>query len=303
MRTPIWLILLYLISFSFSAPSNAKTLDKIMAVVQGNPILLSDVKKLRSQIEGSPMLRNFFRFEGATTQENVLNRLIEDEIVRSRLKEIGGEVSGETVNREIEEIARKNKISVAQLRNILKEQRVDFNSYFDALKSNIEKQIIISREIQTTGSTLTDEEIKTKFRRQIPPEYKVSIIIEKNSAENKKSLDEIAAKFKQGKLLPEKLREQPSYSDLGWLKQDEIAPQFKEGMKTAQAGTAVGPINNSGQLQLLFIENTRHGSEEQFEAIKTQFRDSIERADEEKKFALWIDKMKNELEVTISSFR
>ena len=279
----------------------AKTLDKVVAVVQGKAILLSDVQSLRSQVESSPLLRGFYSIEGGINDQNILNRLVEDQIVRARLKELGTEVTGDSVNREIEEISKKNKLSTAQLKGVLKKQGVDFDNYFEALKSQIERRIIYNREISSSGSTLTDEELKAVYKTKAPPELKVSVVVDTATPKNKKLLEEIATQFKSGKITTEKLKEHPGYVDLGWVQQDEVADHFKKLMKTNTAGSVVGPVKKDGKFQLLLVEETRKGSDEQFEKVKDHFRGSVEDLETDKKFKNWFEKQKNQLEVTINS--
>lgn len=112
--------ILLLAALVFTAAHAKKTLDRVVAVVQGKAILLSDVQSLHSQVESSELLRGFYKIDGGITDQNILNRLVEDQIIRARLKELGTEVTGDSVNREIEEIARKNRFGVPQLKAVLK---------------------------------------------------------------------------------------------------------------------------------------------------------------------------------------
>lgn len=293
---------LLLFSLFVSFFSHAKLLDKVVAVVQGKAILLSDIQSLRQQIQKSPLLKNFYPIEGELNDEKLLNRLVENQIIRVRLKEIGSEITPESVNREIDGIAKKNKLSSSQLKQMLKQQGVDFENYFNALKSSIERRSLYHREIQTSGSTLSDDELKSIFKNKAPTEYKLGIIIDKATSENQKLLEDIKIQFKSGKISPQKLKEHPNYVDLGWLPIEEVAENFKKQISSAsQSGEAFGPVKKSGKLQLLLVENTRKGSDEQFVAVKERFKDSIEEEEIDKKFKIWVEKKKNELEVTINS--
>lgn len=292
---------IFLFSVFVSVFSNAKVLDKIVAVVQGKAILLSDIQSLRQQIQKSALLKNFYPIEGQLTDEKLLNHLVENQVIRVRLKEMGSEISAESVNREIDGIAKKNKLSTNQLKQMLKQQGVDFENYFNALKSSIERRSLFQREIQTGGSTLSEEELKSIYKNKAPIEFKLGIIIEKNSSENKKLLENIKTRFKSGKLLPEKLKDYPGYVELGWLPIEEVSEAFKKQLSSAsQSGDAFGPLKRSDKLQLLLVENTRKGSDEQFIAVKERFKDSIEEEELDKKFKIWVEKKKNELEVTIN---
>lgn len=293
---------LLLFSLFVSFFSYGKLLDKVVAVVQGKAILLSDIQSLRQQIQKSPLLKNFYPIEGELNDEKLLNRLVENQIIRVRLKEIGSEITPESVNREIDGIAKKNKLSSGQLKQMLKQQGVDFENYFNALKSSIERRSLYHREIQTSGSTLSDDELKSIFKNKAPTEYKLGIIIDKATSENQKLLEDIRIQFKSGKISPQKIKEHPNYVDLGWLPVEEVAETFKKQISSAsQSGEAFGPVKKNGKLQLLLVENTRKGSDEQFVAVKERFKDSIEEEELDKKFKVWVEKKKNELEVTINS--
>jgi len=292
---------LFLLALLFSTTLSAKTLDKVVAVVQGKPILLSDVQSLRAQVQNSTLLRGFYKIEGGITDRTILNRLVEDQIVRARLKELGTEISGDSVNREIEEICRKNKLTVVQLKDILKKQKVDFTNYFDALKSQIERRVIFNREIANNAAALSDEELKAVYRTKAPPAYKLSILVDGDSSANKKILEEIGAGFKKGSVSEAKLKDHPGYVDLGWMMATEVAEHFKKGLQKAQAKSFVGPIKKDGKYQLLIVENIQRGSDEQFERVKESFRNSVDDLETEKKFAIWFEKQKNQLEVNVNS--
>ena len=292
---------IFLFSLFVSVFVNAKVLDKIVAVVQGKAILLSDIQSLRLQIQKSPLRKNFYPIEGQLTDEKLLNHLVENQVIRARLKEIGSDISAESVNREIDGIAKKNKFSTNQLKQMLKQQGVEFENYFNALKSSIERRSLFHREIQTGGSTLSEEELKNIYKNKAPVEFKLGIIIEKNSSENLKLLENIKNRFKSGKVPPEKLKDYPGYVELGWLPIEEVSEAFKKQLSSAsQSGDAFGPLKKGDKLQLLLVENTRKGSDEQFLAVKERFKDSIEEEELDKKFKIWIEKKKNELEVTIN---
>lgn len=292
---------LLILSLFFFTTLNAKTLDKVVAVVQGKPILLSDVQSLRAQVQNSNLLRGFYKIDGGINDQTILKRLVEDQIVRARLKELGTEISGDSVNREIEEICRKNKLTVVQLKDILKKQKVDFSNYFDALKSQIERRVIFNREIANNAAALSDEELKAVYRTKAPPSYKLSILVDGDSAANKKILEEIGAGFKKGSVTEAKLKDHPGYVDLGWMMATEVAEHFKKGLQKAQAKSFVGPIKKDGKYQLLIVENIQRGSDEQFERVKESFRNSVDDLEAEKKFALWFEKQKNQLEVSINT--
>jgi peptidyl-prolyl cis-trans isomerase SurA len=293
--------ILIALALLISTTLESKTLDKVVAVVQGKPILLSDVQGLRSQVQGSPLLKNFYRIQGGINDKTILNRLVEDNIVRSRLKELGTEISGDSVNKEVEAIAKNNKLTVTQLKGILKKQGVDFDNYFDALKSQIERRVIYNREISSNSPGLSDEELKSVYRTKAPPAYKLSILVDDATAKNKKLLEEIAAQFKGGKVNAEKLKEHPGHVDLGWMMASEVAEHFKKGLEKASTGSTVGPIKKDGKHQLLLVESMQRGSDEQFEKVKDSFRASLDDLESEKKFEIWFEKQKNQLEVSVNS--
>ncbi len=69
----------------------------------------------------------------------------------------------------------------------------------------------------------------------------------------------------------------------------------------AQVGDVIGPLKKDGKYQLLLVEGSQKGgSDAQFEKNKEGFRASISEQESDEKFKIWLEKQKNQLEVTIN---
>ena len=144
-----------------SAPPGAAgdvTLDAIEAVVNEAVVLESDVAaevafvRRQSALEGQPLP------DEATLRARVRERLIDREVQRQHARRLGVSVDAPTVNRAIEDVARRNNLTVAQLRDTLRAQGLDYERY----RSSIEHEVLLQRLVQrdvAPGTRVSEQEI------------------------------------------------------------------------------------------------------------------------------------------------
>jgi len=96
--------------------SHAELLDRVVAVVGDEPILQSDVLKLKKDVAATPALAGAYRLSpGETNFDKILDRMIEDKIIKQSVKELDIGVSDAEVENQISTIAKQNKLTLNQL--------------------------------------------------------------------------------------------------------------------------------------------------------------------------------------------
>lgn len=119
-------------------------LDSIVAVVNDNVVLASDVDAEtrflinQSQSEGNTLP------SGATLRERVVDRLIDQEVRAQHARRLGVSIDANAVNRAIEQIAGSNNIDVPRLRDTLRAQGFDYSRF----RRNIEQELLLQQLVQ-----------------------------------------------------------------------------------------------------------------------------------------------------------
>ena len=140
-----------------AAPGDVR-LDAIAAVVNQAVVLDSDVRaeadfvRRQSVLEGQPLP------DDATLEARVRERLIDREVQRQHARRLGVSVDAASVNRAIDDVARRNNLTVSQLRDTLRGQGLDYERY----RASIEHEVLLQRLVQrdvAPGTRVSEQEI------------------------------------------------------------------------------------------------------------------------------------------------
>ena len=140
----------------FVSLSNAIIIEKIVAVVNGEPITLTELQE-----------RAIF-IRGATGKDiplkEVLRQVILEELQLQRAKKLGIDVSPEIIDSYIESFKKENHMSDEEFRNFLKERGITEKAY----REEIRRRIIINKlrnyEIRLKVA-VPDEEVKQYYEK------------------------------------------------------------------------------------------------------------------------------------------
>lgn len=129
------------LSVVWAAPvSAAEVVDAVVAVVEGRPILLSELRDLREALarEG----------EAVTRPADLVERRIEDILVDRRAEQLGLAVSERDLDDAVQRIAGQNAMEPAELYAAVAAQGLDRDVYRRVLRDQIRRMRIAQREIE-----------------------------------------------------------------------------------------------------------------------------------------------------------
>lgn len=181
------------------ASSSGELLDRVAATVNEGVVLQSEldeqlfliVERLRAQKLDLPPQN--------VLQKQVLDRLVLQELQMQRADRAGIKVADEQLNNALKNVATQNKITLAQLPEVLAEQGIDYASYRDGIRKEIAMQILRQRDV-IARINVSPREIDQFIERQkkMPSEgnqYDVShILIAVPQAATPEELDEAQKK-------------------------------------------------------------------------------------------------------------
>ena len=129
------------------ASSSGVLLDRVAATVNEGVVLSSELdeqmlvisERLRAQNQQMPA-QNVLR-------QQVLDRLVLQELQMQRANRAGIKVSDETLNNALRDVAEQNKIALADLPAVLAEQGIDYGSYRETVRKELAMQILRQRDV------------------------------------------------------------------------------------------------------------------------------------------------------------
>ena len=147
-----------LFSASFAAAAAAQSIDRIIAVVNDNVILQSELEQAIHVAESEMKDRGITPPPEDAVRSQVLERLILMRLQTERAKEAGIKVDDRELNDVINNIAAQNKMSVSQFAASVKAEGLDFTS----LREQVREQVLANRVRQKEVDArivVTDQDI------------------------------------------------------------------------------------------------------------------------------------------------
>ncbi len=130
--------------------ASARVVDKVVAIVNDQPITLSDVEKFKRKLQTGGLvddaLIKLTQSDSLLKDRNaLLNHIIDEKLIDTEVKHRNMEVTIERVEQEIRNIAKGNGITRQQLQDALKAKGVSIAQYQDFIKTSLERQSLIER--------------------------------------------------------------------------------------------------------------------------------------------------------------
>jgi peptidyl-prolyl cis-trans isomerase SurA len=257
------------------ASSSGELLDRVAATVTDGIVLSSELDeqmlivadRLRSQKLDLPP-QNVLR-------QQILDRLVLQELQMQRADRAGIKVSDETLNNALSDVAESNKIKLADLPNALAAQGIDYASYRDNIRKELAMQILRQRDV-IARINVSPREIDQFLERQkkMPSEgnvYNVShILIAVPQAATPEQIEEASKKAEEvyqkatsgedfGRLAVAYSNSQTALEggSLGDRKGSELPTFLAEPIATMKAGDITKPIRTPSGFHLIKLNEIK----------------------------------------------
>jgi len=256
--------------------AHGELLDRIAAIVNDGLVLKSDldeqmeavVKRLQEQkIEMPPQ---------SVLRQQVLERLILQEIQMQRAKHVGLTISDEQLNSALQDIAQRNKIPFDQLPTALAAQGVDYKQYRESMRKELTLSTLRQRDV-IAHINVTPRELDQYLARQqtaaANDEFNVShILLSLPEAATPKQLDEIAHKAQDlatraskgedfGQLAIANSNSQTALDggQLGWRKGTQLPQFILELVVKMKPGDVSEPVRTPSGFHIVKLNERRGG--------------------------------------------
>jgi peptidyl-prolyl cis-trans isomerase SurA len=258
--------------------SSGEMLDGIAALVNDGVVLKSElqgelrtiVARLETQGTAIPPMQQL--------APQVLERLVISRIQLQRAERVGIQISDETLNMALSNMAERNGVTLAQLPEMLASDGVDYAAYRQTMRDQLAIEQLRQRDVMSRIN-VTPTELEEYLDRQagrayVSQEFKLShILISMSATANPTEIAKAEAKIND--LYQQTLQDtEPfaelavAYSDgqqaleggnLGWRKGDELPTLFAEVVPGLQPGQVSEPIRSASGFHLVRLDDRRGG--------------------------------------------
>ncbi|MFQ5903399.1 MAG: peptidylprolyl isomerase [Candidatus Binatia bacterium] len=266
------LILIGSLLFLYSSPLEAKVIEQVIAVIDGEPYTLSNFKEYAKTKMDREFPQGDLNSIGKEDQE-VLERFITEKLLAAEVKVVGIRVSEEEIDRYIGQIKERNRITDEQLGVILSRDGVTMEKYRASIRAEIEKSEIINRQVRKKVN-ITPEDVeryyrsnskkyKTKERVRLrhillplpegaPPEREKEVMRKaleiRGRAMAQEEFSELAKNYSEGPGASEG-------GDIGWVNRGSLLKEIEEiAFNKLSVGEVSQPLRTTLGIHLIKLE-------------------------------------------------
>ena len=274
------LVALIILLVSLQASAQIKVLDKIVAIVDDDVVLNSELDQRMDAIVAQLTQSGTQMPPEKILEQQVLERLISERLQLTMGYDSGVRISDEELNQAIARIAASNKISVAQYI----EQVTLQGSSISAMRGEIRNELTIMRvqqgkvmrRIRISEQEL-DNFLKSEEGRFVTsPDVNIGqILLSISSDSNRKSIDQVVGR---ADLLFNQIEQGADFraiaiansadqsalqgGDLGWRKMAQLPGVFIDALEKLDIGEVSQPIRSAAGYHLIKLYERRGGEEQ-----------------------------------------
>ena len=260
---------------------NGEFLDGVAAIVNEGVVLKSQFDKQLEMIRNRALDQNMQLPPEDILNEQVLERLIVNEIQMQRAERIGltEQISDQYINASIQRIADQNQIRFEDMPALLAEDDIDYAEFRESLREELTinelKGIEVTRNIRVSEREIEQCIIDLETNVVVNSDWQLSHILltvpESATSEVvtalQQSADDIYARLQDGadfRELAARYSEGPTALEggsLGWLNGQQIPSIFTDILQDMAAGEFTEPFRTSNSLHVVKVDDLRSAVE------------------------------------------
>ena len=257
--------------------STGVALDRVIAVVNEGVVLQSQLD------QQSALIAERLRSQGTqlppadVIRQQVLERLILQEIQVQRAGRIGVQVSDEMLNEALRDVARRNSIEFEQMPQALEQQGIDYASYREEMRREIMLSMLRQRDV-FPRIYVSPRELEQALEREasqagVNTEYDVSHILlslaESATSDEMAAVEKLAREihdraaggedFGQLALAYSKAQSALERGKLGWRRMGQLPQFIGDLVAKMDPGDVSEPVRTPTGFHLVRLDGTRGG--------------------------------------------
>ena len=278
MKKKIYLALFYFyvifqVSQNLLSAAEYQELDRVVAIVEKEVITEVELENsIKQVIKHSKKEGTKGQYEDLV-RANVLDQLIQRSLIEQYAAQYGMTIEQKKIDAFIESLAKKNKMTVEELKNNIENDGLKFGRFIDNIRYELLLKKIKKKEI-STKINISGFEIDSQLRKNAvlnPNVYNISHILIQNPNDatptqteanyaksmevykillSKKSFEEVAKQYSNDSTAE-------SGGNIGWKKEADLPQLFNDQIATINVGEITKPFKSSNGFHILKINEKK----------------------------------------------
>lgn len=287
-NTLISLLSLILLTLALSARAEPQLLDRVVAVVDDDIVMESELIQRAASIREKMRERNTPVPPTDVLLDQVLEQMVIENIELQLAERAGIRISDNDINETIKNIARQNKMSANQFQEALAQEGVSFRELRDQIKREMTitqlRQRRVASRIQVSDKDIENFLNSDLGKTNLAPDYRLGHILiavpqsaspaDKDAAEEKayRLYEQLrnGADFAETAVTHSSGQNALQGGDLGWRKAAQLPTLFSDTVLEMSKGDVAKPIRSPSGYHIIKVVDVRGGTEHVIEQTEVQ---------------------------------
>jgi len=281
----------------------AEVVDRVVAVVNDSVITLSELERAAKLVEkeGGAATASVGK---AALRRKILDQLIEGKLVEQAAARVGITVSEKEIDAAVDDVRRRNNISLDELVRALKGSGITYMEYRERLGSEIKQVKFSSRQFRSKAAIL-EEDIESYYRQHSnefhgPASYHLGMIsiYEPDRQAAKKAANKILALLQSGESFKDVARrysDGPNIAeggDLGILNAGELDQSIESVVRKLSVGEFSDIIWTSAGPAIIRLIDKKGGGVRPLTEVSEEIHTILFQEIVDGRYAAWLARMK-----------
>ncbi len=307
LRVPLWYAALgLLLPWGWILEARAEVLDRIVAIVDGEPVTLYDVRAFQKQKVGQGLLPTPGQGSEASDRE-LLDALLMEKLVDKEVEAQGIAAREQDIDSYIQRVLDQNRLTEEDLRQALEMQGMAWDEYRRQIAKEIERAMLISREIGSRVN-VTPEDVERYYQEhlseyQVPERIRVRHIFlpfpplatEAEMEEVQKQIEEIYRRALAGEdfaTLAQAYSQGPGAEeggDLGYFAKGSMNPEIEKVAFSLKPGEVSQPFSTDVGWHLIRVEEYQAEGHRPLAEVEEEIKNKLYEEALQKRYRRWFE--------------
>ena len=263
-------------SFAASAVADYKMLDQVVAIVEDDVVLATEVRERLVQLKGSLRQRGAPMPSDDALYQQVVEQSILESLQLQRAADMGIRVADQELSDAMTRMATGNNMSLSEFRQAL----LSSGQSYVEIRENVRKEILLNkvqqrhvfRNINISKAEIESFLASERGQALIQPEWKIDhLLLEVDNFNNEAEVNAKRILAEEIRLLAieaggfqaivEDIREAGlQYAPLGWVDTESLPTIFAEAVNALQNGETAPVIKSGSGFHLIRVADVRGGA-------------------------------------------
>ena len=283
-----------------------EVVDRVVAVVNDDIVLLSDLEQARNDVAQERILRG--EDLAMPDDRDLLQQLIEDRLAMQEADRLGIDVTSREIDQAIGDVMQANQLTLEELQRSLAQEGIPFDEYRDRIGEQLKRMKLTSRAVSSRVSV--DQSKMRSFysanRDQFREEGKIHLRrvffptaddaqLEAAHSVRERLLDQATLRD----VAPTVQAAGGDVIDLGFLPEGDLRRDYVEKARGLEEGEWSQPFVTPEGVHLIQVAERTPERVRPFEEVKDRVEEILRRQESERQFAQWLRELRDKSHVRI----